>query len=205
MNIKKIFDILLCRVYYGVESILNDVKVLHITDTPLVSHGALIKFIKKIKPDYIIHTGDIVDNIKLELYPDRIDDYKKSAKKFILELMKYSDNIIIAIGNHDDYKFISDTFKDIIVIEKFGVADIENKKFLIVHDVKDIFKRNDFDDFDYILYGHTYYNDEIEKGSNFYNGLKSINLIYPKLSIVQRFRYPRGTDDSRLMKFRLGI
>ncbi|CDF58680.1 metallophosphoesterase [Thermobrachium celere] len=60
--------------------------ILHISDTPSNIYPELIRLVKKLSPDYIIHTGDVVDNIKLELYPFKLKEYEKLSINFIKSL-----------------------------------------------------------------------------------------------------------------------
>jgi hypothetical protein len=56
------------------EDLLNDVKgpvLLHISDTPSEIYPFIFKIIDVLKPKYIIHTGDLADNVKLEINRDR--------------------------------------------------------------------------------------------------------------------------------------
>lgn len=193
-------------IYFDKNLIFSNKKVLHLTDTPVISYRAIIKFIKKIRPEYVIHTGDLVDNIKLEIYPNKLDIFKMNVKKFIQELENIDTKLYIVIGNHDNYEFLNKITKNATIIKKSELVKIEGKNFLLVHDLKDVFKEKEkIEKSDYILYGHTYYNNEIEKKEKFLNGLESINLIYPELNKIQKYEYPLGTDDSRMKKFRIGM
>ncbi|WDC85513.1 metallophosphoesterase [Caloramator sp. mosi_1] len=51
----------------------------------------------------MVHTGDIVDNIKLELYPNKLNEYSRYACNFVNELTKYTNKSLFIIpGNHDN-------------------------------------------------------------------------------------------------------
>ena len=57
---------------------LNDIKgpvLLHISDTPSEIYPYIFKIIDILKPQYIFHTGDLADNVKLEINKDRIKGY----------------------------------------------------------------------------------------------------------------------------------
>ncbi|HHI00115.1 MAG TPA: metallophosphoesterase, partial [Thermococcus litoralis] len=42
----------------------GEAKIMHISDTPDNIYPFILNLIEKSRPDYIIHTGDLVDNIK---------------------------------------------------------------------------------------------------------------------------------------------
>ena len=64
---RRYFDSVISKIIPDYINELNSFK------TVLNSRNTLLK---KIQPHYIIHTGDLVDNIKLEMYPYRIDEYR---------------------------------------------------------------------------------------------------------------------------------
>ena len=50
------------------EKLLNDIKgpiLLHISDTPDDIYNYIFRLINILKPQFVIHTGDLADNIKL--------------------------------------------------------------------------------------------------------------------------------------------
>lgn len=68
----------------------------------------LSRIIKRIKPEIIVHTGDLVDNIKLQLQPGSIRYYERE----VLSILKISlenasaKKIYISLGNHDSPSYI---------------------------------------------------------------------------------------------------
>lgn len=207
MNIRKIIKKISGLVYFRDDQIHKGVKILHITDTPQTSFRGIEKLIEDIEPDYIIHTGDMVDNIKLELFPEQLERFKKGFDRLILKLEKiYKEKLFLVVGNHDNLEYISKKIKFATIVKKYKVINIENKKLLITHNLKKI-SINDsiFDNVDFILYGHDYNDMEYNVDKRYLNGLSSINLLYIETGEVERFEYPLGTDDSRLMKIKIGM
>jgi len=201
-TIKKIFG----SIIYDDMIIHEGVKVLHITDTPTTGYGAIINLINKVAPDYIIHTGDLADNIKLEIYPEKIDLYKKKVKNFLLTLDRMDCKSYIVIGNHDDPSFINELLASVEIVEAFKQINICNKNFLITHKLEDIISEDAvIESSDYILHGHSFYDEKFNDHTKVLNGLEGIYLIYPEEEKIYYIDYPVGTNDSRMQRFGTGL
>lgn len=201
-TIKKIFG----SIIYDDMIIHEGVKVLHITDTPTTGYGAIINLINKVAPDYIIHTGDLADNIKLEIYPEKIDLYKKKVKNFLLTLDHMDCESYIVIGNHDDPSFINELLASVEIVEAFKQINICNKNFLITHKLEDIISEDALiESSDYILHGHSFYDEKFNDHTKVLNGLEGIYLIYPEEEKIYYIDYPVGTNDSRMQRFGTGL
>lgn len=189
--------------YINQKYILESTKVLHITDTPKGSFNYIEKLIKKFNPEYIIHTGDLVDDIKLELYPYKINEYKKEVRH-IIQLLENSNakEIYITLGNHDHYETIRSLSSTIKIIKTYDVVTIGTKKFFITHDGTDVVNNLEID---YILHGHNFLTTYAYSFEKYFNGLNYIYIFYPKLNKFVKLKYPFGTTDQRLQKSKLGI
>lgn len=176
--------------------------LIHLTDTPTAIYGEIEYLIGELKPEYIIHTGDLVDNVKLELSPQKIDLYEKFVKKIISILEKSSAiKIWICMGNHDSKKAIRDTKKTIIE-ENIAKIDIENSSFCISHFGLETRECHA----DFHLFGHDMMiQTDIYHGEHYLNGLESINIIDLKSKKVWKIEYPKDTNDYRLNKYKIGI
>lgn len=189
--------------YINQEYILDAEKVLHITDTPKSTFSYIEKLIQQFNPEYIIHTGDLVDNIKLELYPYKRDDYKKEVKG-IIDILERSNakEIYVVVGNHDDLEIINALSHRITIIDDSQLIDILGKTFLITHNADHINKTLKVD---YILYGHNFLTQYDYSPEKYFNGLNYIYILYPRIDQFVRLKYPLGTNDQRLQKSKLGI
>ena len=109
-------------------------KILHISDTPYHIYAPINKLINSIKPDYIIHTGDMVDDIKLEMCHSKIEAYKKSVARLI-RIFECSGarGIYIAAGNHDDREFLKYLAGQFNIIEENQVVQIDGMTFELSH------------------------------------------------------------------------
>lgn len=184
----------------------NEEILLHISDTPYSIFSALDSLIMTLKPEYIVHTGDLVDNIKLELYPKSLPRYKLYLKNLMKIMQKpFVKGIYISLGNHDDIEAISE-YKKIdnritVGIEpnciKLGDKTIHYAHYLEALDDKPN---------SYGLYGHDLsVKDEVSENSIYLNGIKTINIVMLKSGTIYKLQYPIGTDDARLKKGRIGF
>jgi len=177
---------------------LNGPVLLHISDTPADIYKYIFRIIDILKPQFIIHTGDLADNIKLEKYRDKISDYNVEVAKLIEGLEKYEDaQIYYVLGNHDEYDIVKRLTKRGTILEE-GLITIGDCNFLVGHYFKECTGKIDFN-----LYGHSFsprhYMDEDTIGLN---GVLNINIIDLSSRKIFHLDYPIGTNRSRLMEFR---
>jgi predicted phosphodiesterase len=185
------------------EKELKGKKLLHISDTPSSFFGELSRLIRILEPDYIVHTGDLVDNIKLELYPGSLWRYEKYVTQLIkiLESSK-AEEIYLTMGNHDDIQTVKSLCKRSHIINGIETMTIQGLDFSISHDPDDILKYPSKIN----LFGHnlTIKNGYID-GRLYLNGIMSINLIELDSKKYHSYPYPAGTDDERLCRGKIGI
>lgn len=186
---------------YIPKELLDDIEgpiILHISDTPVDIYNYIFRIIHILKPQFIIHTGDMADNIKLEINKNRIDCYSKGVTKLIDGLEKNElSKIYYVLGNHDDYKTISKLTKRGIILEE-GLITIDDCKLIVGHYHKEYSYKVDFN-----LYGHSsepgHYKN---KGTNGLNGLLNINIIDLSNKRVFHLDYPMGTNIARRTEFK---
>lgn len=205
--IKDIYKSLLSLFNYPYisEELLKEIKgpiLLHISDTPVDTYPYIFRIIKTLKPQFIIHTGDMADNIKLEIYKNRIDCYHKGVTKLIDGLEKNLDSkIYYILGNHDDYETVSQLTKRGVILEE-GLLTIEDCRLAVGHYHKEYSFKVDFN-----LYGHSFVPRHYKKeGTIGLNGLLNINIIDLSTKGVFHLNYPVGTNRLRGMELkRIGI
>lgn len=190
---------------YVPENILTrpGVKLLHISDTPRSFFPALAKLIDQIKPDYIVHTGDLVDNIKLALYPGSIHRYKRDVA-LLLDLLNASKakQVYIVLGNHDDPETVRALSKRIQVFEDSASLVMEGLQVAISHYPAKAIAT----DASLCLFGHDLTETtRTEEGRILLNGISDINLFEFETQTYFHFPYPWGTDDDRSGKGRVGF
>lgn len=181
----------------------NEKVLLHISDTPVCFYPALKKLVRKLSPDYIIHTGDLVDDLKLENYPNRIDEYKARVMSIIKILENSSaNNIYVCIGNHDDKSIVKNIAKRSIIVDHSLHLNIEGLEMTISHYPNEI--RNSPSK--YNLFGHDItLSTKREENTYYLNGITSVNIISLGKKTIYYLPYPYGTNDSRLGKSKIGL
>jgi predicted MPP superfamily phosphohydrolase len=177
-------------------------KLLHISDTPLGFYSELKRLIETVKPSYIVHTGDLVDNIKLQLYPTSIFDHEKGIKRLAAMFEASGAEIVLAIGNHDNFDIVSKHFKQSRIIVGADTILIEGMCFRISHFPEGI-QENPAR---YNLYGHDL---TLKTGcvddKLYFNGISHINIIGLESGEYTSLDYPSGTDDERLGRHKIGL
>lgn len=188
------------------KDMLDSIKgpiILHISDTPVDIYGYIYRIIDILKPQYIIHTGDMADNIKLEIYKNRIDSYFSGVKKLIERLEKNDfAKIYYALGNHDDLETVSNLTKKGTILDD-GILTIGGYNLLVNH----YYKEAPYSNIDFHLYGHSFEPGHFnENGTIGLNGLLNINIIDLSDKRVFHLEYPTSTNTSRGMKLkRIGL
>lgn len=76
-------------------------KLLHISDTPSGIYGYLSRLLKRVNPSVVVHTGDLADDIKLELYPGEREHYRATVKKLLNILQAPHRKVVLSLGNQD--------------------------------------------------------------------------------------------------------
>ena len=181
----------------------EDMTLLHVSDTPSQFYYELSKLIKILKPNYIIHTGDVVDNIKLQIYPNSHARFKNESLKILKILNESSaERVIVTKGNHDDFDYLRENGGRIDFVDFADKLTLLDTKYAFGHyseDIKDM-------DADIFLYGHDLsIPSQVYQGKVFLNGISNMHLIDLKTKEIINFDYPFGIDNARLNRHRLGI
>jgi len=199
---KRILHSFMGRVQIPKSILERDEKVLlHISDTPSTFYGSLEILIKEISPEYIVHTGDVADDIKLGIYPRRVSVYEKKASRLI-DILESSgaDQVYIALGNHDSPEILRRLASRSKIFDSESMA-IQKWRFNISH-----YDETPFDDSaSYHLFGHDLSGKSRFEGfTRHLNGICAIHIIFLRSGKVLELPYPKGVDDSRQGKVRMG-
>lgn len=172
--------------------------LLHISDTPEETYKYIIKLIKNLNPKYIVHTGDLVDNIKLEINPWKIEVYKKFLGRFIPQLEKFSrGGVYYAMGNHDEIEVVKEISKRGVVMVE-GHIMIEGIQFYINH-----YHVEEQPITQYYLFGHNFTPKNYKNSQHTaLNGIQGINIIDLATEEIYILPYPLGTNKFRQMERR---
>ncbi len=168
--------------------------VLHISDTPDSIYPFLLELIDELKPDVIIHTGDVADNIKLglglseELYAAKVTDFLSE-----LEARDWATTYIVP-GNHDSVPILKEKTDNIILQEEETIIEVEGVNIGVAHYIENLPPRAAIN-----LYGHNKKTFQA-RDKLFLNGILSINIIL--LPSGQHFQipYPWKTKTGRQYK-----
>ncbi len=199
-NIKDVYNGIISVFNYPhiSEALLNDIKghiLLHISDTPSEIYDGIFKIIDILKPQYIIHTGDLVDDIKLEVQKDRVNNYRNRVKELVEGLERNDTKVYYLMGNHDNYEAVCQLTKNGTVLEE-GLLTIGDCSLTVGHYYKEYSYKVDFN-----LYGHSlepgHYN---KNGTIGLNGILNINIIDLSNKGVFHLNYPNFTNRLRRME-----
>jgi predicted phosphodiesterase len=174
----------------------NELKIMHISDTPDSIYSHIYKMMSYSRPDIIIHTGDLVDNLKLENAGDElIPLYQKKSAEFIRNLEKLTSARIIYIpGNHDDIDIIEANIGRSEIMPEGSIIELDGVKIGLAHYPKNLPLNADIN-----LFGHNHQKD-FEGGNKFLNGILNINYILLPSKEDFKVNYPWTVDQGRQYK-----
>lgn len=195
---------LLGRIHVPRELVENrERKVLHISDTPSAIFPRIRRLIDLVKPDYIIHTGDLADELKIGNNQNLIREYIRLMPK-IVRIMEESsaERVVITLGNQDDEVAVRETCMRSTVMECSGILEIEGIRFQVGHFPGEV-KENPGE---FNLFGHNLeLTSHREKGQVFLNGVQNIHVITLESKKVFTLRYPGATNDYRYKRKKFGL
>lgn len=172
----------------------SDPCLVHISDTPSVFYPTLFRLLEKIKPHVLIHTGDMVDHLKLQNHAYLYNLYQEQLQQFIGRLENLPVDIIYLVpGNHDDPDLISRICRRCRVIPEYSLVQFGAFKLGLAHEPQNLPPKADF-----ALYGHSLDEPPATAGQPL-SGLKNINILLPD-GRIYFIPYPRGTDVARGIK-----
>jgi predicted MPP superfamily phosphohydrolase len=203
MNFREFIYNVIGKLYIPEElSESTEKRLLHVSDTPVSFYPDLKLLIEGLKPAYVVHTGDLVDNIKLELYPTSIYEHEKWVKRLKIILETSDAEIILALGNHDNMEIDSKHFRRSRIIKEAETVEIENLSFRISHMPKGVLD----EPAQYNLFGHdlTLKSGCIDN-KLYFNGISYINIIGLESGECTTLCYPSGIDDARLGRHKIGL
>lgn len=174
----------------------EELKIMHISDTPESIYSHIYKMLNYSQPDLIIHTGDLVDNLKLEDQKEELmPAYRKKSADFISNLEKLTAARIIYIpGNHDDLEVLAENINRSEIFAEGSVLELDGIKIGLAH-----YPENLPADVDINLFGH----NKVENGAGeakFLNGILNINYLLLPSKNDYKVSYPWIVDQGRQYK-----
>lgn len=148
--------------------------VLHIGDTHSANYMDVARMIAFVKPSVIIHTGDLVDEIKAGRI-ESVRPYWKTAMPKIIEIMKSSGaRVIVVPGNNDLVKELENV-DGIEVVAPKTVMEFGGKRVYLAHSVLSIDENSDAEIY---LYGHGQTGETRTKDDNVRGVKKYFNVCW---------------------------
>ncbi|MGI6784941.1 MAG: metallophosphoesterase [Aminivibrio sp.] len=175
--------------------------VLHISDTPSTMYGDLERLVKALAPRWIIHTGDLADDVKLELSPRELPRYR--AK--LLELKRSlggGPGLVFVTGNHDHEPTMREIFPECLVLRDRGRVELCGEGFNLSHDAESLERPP----LKYNLFGHRPGGEDGgDTGRFFLNGISGVYVIVPSSGKIFCLPYPGYVNDGRLVRRKRGL
>lgn len=181
--------------------------LLHLSDTPSQIYPELRRVIAAVRPTYIVHTGDLVDNLKLELRPSLARRYDHELK----QLRAIADGsgarrVIFVLGNHDSPESPSLKPGPVELISEGGHETLEGREIFFSHYPPAGERLAAIPEGGFWLYGHDpSAPSRRESGRTALNGLEAMHVINLSSGRYIAVAYPNGTDRARTMPARIGI
>lgn len=196
-GLRKIFDQMLGRIFIPptlLES--TEKKVLHLSDTPTTLYPAIQQLISSLKPDVVIHTGDLADDIKLENNPHLLAYYSRSIVPLLAALENsQAEQLFIVPGNHDHVDVITQHIQKIELLPEGSQLQIGCSTFGLAHRLKKLPQQAEFH-----LYGHNFRQPLHEQqDAHYLNGLNHIHVILLPSNRIFKISYPWSTNHDRRM------
>lgn len=153
--------------------------LLHIGDIFEWDFPYIKKLIRQIRPDVLVHTGDLVDNLKVGRLPEHIPAYKKHAPHLIRIMERYAKKVYIVPGNNDLEDFIRENVTKAEIIAPNSCIEIGGIPFLLCHCVAAIDGEAKF-----YLYGHGPTGDTHSPEDNGKDGKYYFNAFFSPTAIL---------------------
>ena len=176
---------------------------LHFSDTPSTFYGVMRRLIRFFEPQCIVHTGDLADDVKLEIRPGELPLYRRKLMELTSELSSVQKSrIVLVTGNHDHEESVREFFPDSSVIIKSGRIEMCGLGFNLSHEPEGL--QTPYGHFN--LFGHAPVPEEApSQGQVFLNGLYAIHVLRVDTGEVLALEYPGYVNDARLNKRRVGL
>jgi len=175
-------------------------KILHISDTPTTLYPAIKYLLETLKPDVLVHTGDLADDIKLEIDPGYMDAYGRAVIPF-LRMMEDSPagEIYVVPGNHDSPEVIDRNTRRTRLVTEGDVLLVKGMSLGMAHTPARLPETAGFR-----LYGHNFSGGT---GNNavYLNGLRNVNVILCPSGRVVKIFYPFTVNYDRKLDNCYGI
>lgn len=177
--------------------------ILHISDTPFTFYAPLGRLIRLLEPRWIIHTGDLADNVKLEIAPWELPRYVHTVRQLAGILVPGKNRrLVVVTGNHDHPATLRSLFPESLLFERKGRVKACGLDLNISHEMGGFltpFSR-------YNLYGHDpNVSDPPGEEGVFLSGISAVHAISIETGRVYSMPYPEYVNDARLGRRKRGL
>ncbi|HOX49298.1 MAG TPA: hypothetical protein P5165_02585 [Spirochaetia bacterium] len=188
--------------------------LLHVSDPPSSLYPLVGRLLDALRPAWLLLTGDLADELKLELYPAlrhryaaRLADLREVLLPRLAAAPRGGEpgqglRLLVCAGNHDDALLVRSLFPEALVVGdslrfRAGGLDCAASHWAA---------RAEETGADYLFYGHDLSRPSGEEGRRrFLNGVSSINVVDLGSGGVFHLPYPAGTDAKRLLRPKIGL
>lgn len=185
--------------------------LLHVSDTPSIYYPDLARLAKTVRPRFILHTGDLADEVKLcPRCPDACRYAAKVNALLGILLATSAERVFLVLGNHDDPAVVvalaAPVSGRIEVYEGCVRLDLEGVRIAAAHRAEDLWKTVADDPADFGFYGHdTSVLPPDADGRVYLNGNVKIRVLDLASRTVHSIDYPRSVHDARQKKRKIGL
>ena len=127
----------------------NGKTLFHIGDVTRRRYAEIMGLVYRIRPDILVHTGDMVDDLKVGRLEEDIPAYKEWVPDLIRFMEKAAKKVYIVPGNNDLPDFIAEHLNTAELIDPKTVLEIDGNRIYCCHRVLDVEEGGTI-----CLYGH---------------------------------------------------
>ena len=128
---------------------LKGERVLHIGDTESAAYPYYRELIRLVRPDVILHTGDLADEVKIGRHPEFLHEYTVKVSHLLSIMRESGARVVIVPGNHDVRDVIEKLAPYAEIYENGSEILLSDIPCRVGHQVKEMtFDRR------YCMYGH---------------------------------------------------
>lgn len=170
--------------------------LVHVSDTPWEIYPFVRRLLRQVRPDFVVHTGDMVDDVKLEHDGDKRERWHSRTRQLLHILEgEGTRQVYVVPGNHDDRDLLATTASRARIVDP-GPVSIGGRTFYLDHYGPEGGARGEFD-----LYGHNRHPPTMRTDSGMLlNGLSAASVIDLSRGRVYSVDYPMDTDRYRLLE-----
>ncbi|MGI5899584.1 MAG: metallophosphoesterase [Christensenellales bacterium] len=154
--------------------------IMHISDTPSFGYGGIERLLRDMKPDLLIHTGDMADDFKAGRIPEHIPLYREATARLLAIMKRHSTELWIACGNNDDIPWLRAQDALHLLPATGSERSYCGLRLFLQHTPVPFLDRERYD---FALYGHGFTDDRHDPNDNrpgalcYFNGVKLATLI----------------------------